>query len=172
MRLRVIVPALIRHLRAMSSKSRRGRADRKNCDRFTQDSITERRRYDQARRKRTGLVQSRGTRFQVATYGTNGLTCPHNLGRVSLDLPSVVPSLDLSLPFQRLAGQNLHAFTIPTAQQQKMHTQIPDSHERECKKIKSIYAVLSSMSRSPVRGSLFLLDCHSQQFRILLVNFY
>jgi hypothetical protein len=56
MGLQVQILALIRRLRAMSSKSQQIEAEREERDRFIQDSITERRRYDQARRKRTKVT--------------------------------------------------------------------------------------------------------------------
>jgi hypothetical protein len=59
--------ARIQRFRAMLSESRQKKAERKKLDRLLQDSITERQRYDQARRKRTEIMQSHNTDIQVAT---------------------------------------------------------------------------------------------------------
>jgi hypothetical protein len=56
MGLQVQILALIRRLRAMLSKPQQMEAEREERDRFIQDSITERRRYDQARRERTKVA--------------------------------------------------------------------------------------------------------------------
>jgi hypothetical protein len=56
--LRVLVPALIRRLRTMSSKLQR-RAERKKHNQFDQDIIHERKRYDKAR-SRQATTESRG----------------------------------------------------------------------------------------------------------------
>jgi hypothetical protein len=57
----------IQRFRAMLSKSRQKKAERKKLDRLLQDSITERQRYDQARRKRTEIMQPHNTDIEVAT---------------------------------------------------------------------------------------------------------
>ena len=59
--------ALIQRFRAMLSKSRQKKAERKKLNRLLQDGITERQRYDQARRKRTKIMQPHNTDVQVAT---------------------------------------------------------------------------------------------------------
>jgi hypothetical protein len=59
--------ALVRRLRPMLSKPQRKKAERKELDRLIQDSITERRRYDQARRKRTEIMHPHNAGIQVTT---------------------------------------------------------------------------------------------------------
>jgi hypothetical protein len=56
MGLQVQALALIRRLRAMLSKPQQKKAEREERDRFVQDSITERQRYNQARHKRTKVT--------------------------------------------------------------------------------------------------------------------
>lgn len=57
--------ACVRRFRAMLSKSPRKKAERKELDRLIQDGITERQRYDRARRKRTEINND----TQAATVG-------------------------------------------------------------------------------------------------------
>jgi hypothetical protein len=58
--------AVVRRLRTMLSKSQRKKAERKELDRLIQDGITERRRYDQARRERTEILYPHDAGIQVA----------------------------------------------------------------------------------------------------------
>jgi hypothetical protein len=67
MGLQIKVLALIQRLRAIVSKAQERKAERKKCDRFTQDSITEKQRYNQARRKRMETTRAHNADFQVAT---------------------------------------------------------------------------------------------------------
>jgi hypothetical protein len=67
MGLQIKVLALIQRLRAIVSKAQQRKAESNECDRFIQDSITERQRYDQARRKRMETTQPHNAGIQVAT---------------------------------------------------------------------------------------------------------
>lgn len=50
-----MIPSLIQRLLETLSRLRLKRADAKDCGQFLKDSIAERRRYEQARHKRTGF---------------------------------------------------------------------------------------------------------------------
>jgi hypothetical protein len=67
LQVQVLDLALLRRLRTMLFKSQRKKTKRKELDRLIQDGITERRRYDQARRGRTEITYLRDAGIQVAT---------------------------------------------------------------------------------------------------------